>query len=220
MRKKWNHMIVFDLHSTETKRRNSGSNFSDGDEWTKRKFNEKRKLARKKSFLFVFGRKRFEKNESRKFVSKSGLRFATGNARQQSEFNGNRAESFGNFVDENHDQFKERSFIFNRSIERKVRLFPYFDGDLKIGFPSFENSFSLFFLKKDSPNEKSTQYEDWSTIDWLSDLARHRLRNQMISQQKKTTRWKRFVAYHDAISGWFGNDRNQMKNISNFSLSF
>ncbi|UJR28387.1 hypothetical protein I4U23_009628 [Adineta vaga] len=47
------------------------------------------------------------------------------------------------------------------------------------------------------------RYEDWSTIDWLSDQARDRLRHQIITQQRNESSWKRFVAYHDALSGWF-----------------
>ncbi|CAF0779322.1 unnamed protein product [Rotaria sordida] len=47
-----------------------------------------------------------------------------------------------------------------------------------------------------------SHYADWSTIDWLSDQARDRLRHQIITEQRKDSLWKRFVAFHDALSGW------------------
>ncbi|CAF0925786.1 unnamed protein product [Adineta ricciae] len=53
------------------------------------------------------------------------------------------------------------------------------------------------------PTVRGSHYEDWSTIDWLSDQARDRLRHQIITQQKKESAWKRFLALHDALSGWF-----------------
>lgn len=52
---------------------------------------------------------------------------------------------------------------------------------------------------------KQSQYADWSSIDWLSDHARDRLRHQIIAEQQKDSLWKRFVAYHDALSGWLVN---------------
>ncbi|CAF0815385.1 unnamed protein product [Rotaria sp. Silwood1] len=47
-----------------------------------------------------------------------------------------------------------------------------------------------------------THYADWSTIDWLSDQARDRLRHEIITKQRNESLWKRFVAFHDAFSGW------------------
>ncbi|CAF4504795.1 unnamed protein product [Rotaria socialis] len=49
---------------------------------------------------------------------------------------------------------------------------------------------------------QGSHYADWSTIDWLSDQARDRLRHQVITEQKHDSMWKRFVAFHDALSGW------------------
>ncbi|CAM4796698.1 unnamed protein product [Rotaria magnacalcarata] len=49
---------------------------------------------------------------------------------------------------------------------------------------------------------QGSHYADWSTIDWLSDQARDRLRHQVITEQKTDSMWKRFVAFHDALSGW------------------
>lgn len=52
---------------------------------------------------------------------------------------------------------------------------------------------------------QGTHYADWSTIDWLNDQARDRLRHQVITDQKHESLWKRFVSLHDALSGWFVN---------------
>ena len=61
---------------------------------------------------------------------------------------------------------------------------------------------------------KGTHYADWSTIDWLSDHARDRLRHQMIVEQRKDSLWKRFVAYHDALSGWSVIDLHKRSQFS------
>ncbi|CAF4024315.1 unnamed protein product [Adineta steineri] len=53
------------------------------------------------------------------------------------------------------------------------------------------------------PTAQGNRYDDWSTIDWLSDQARDRLRHEIITEQRKQSAWKRFLAYHDALSGWF-----------------
>ncbi|CAF0760843.1 unnamed protein product [Didymodactylos carnosus] len=53
------------------------------------------------------------------------------------------------------------------------------------------------------PALNRTHYSDWSTIDWLSDVARDGLRHQVITEQKTESLWRRFISYHDALSGWF-----------------